>query len=125
MDRTFIGDFHQSRPLGFGHVARDGDVTGNLANIAILGIAIRTILRVDSPVRQAYGEAVGADTLSLRVEAHRHRCTRTEGSEEIIIGTRPRILATNRDRLVRQEQMAPGPYALHQMPAARLTPLNH
>ena len=125
MDRTSIGNFHQSRPLGSGHVARNGDVTGNLVNIAVLGVAIRTILCVDSPVRQAYGEAIGADTLSLGIEAHRHRGTRTEGSEEIIIGAGPRILATNRNRFIRHEQMAPGPYALHQMPAARLTHLNH
>src|ERR1700676_4937973 len=114
MNWTFIGDFHQSRPLGFGHVARDGDVTGNLANIAVLGVAIRTILRVDSPVRQAYGEAIGADTLSLRIEAHRHRGTRTKGSEEIIVRPRTGIVAANGDRFIRRQQMAPGPHTLRE-----------
>jgi hypothetical protein len=52
MDRTSIGNSYQSRPLGSGHGARNRDVSGDLANIAVLGVAIRTILCVNLPVRQ-------------------------------------------------------------------------
>ena len=52
MDRTSIGNSHQSRPLGSGHGARNRDVSGDVANIAVLGVAIRTILCVNLPVRQ-------------------------------------------------------------------------
>ena len=125
MDWTSICNFHQPRSIGIGHVALNRDVTSNLADIAVLGVAIRTILCVDLAVRQVYGEAVDADPLPLRIEAHRHRGTGTEGGEKIVIGAGPGILATNSHRLIRREQVAPGSYALHQMSAARLAHLDH
>jgi len=36
MDRTSIGNFHQPRPLGFGHIARDDDFSSNLTDICDL-----------------------------------------------------------------------------------------
>src|SRR6476646_6993762 len=125
MDRTSIGDFHQFRPGGFGHVAVDRNVTGNLADIVFFGVAIRTVLRVDLAVGQPDGEAFGVDPLALGIEAHRHGCTSTEGGKKIVIGAWPRILTTNRNRLIRHEQMAPGPYALQETPAAGLAHLNN
>jgi hypothetical protein len=56
MDRTAIGDFHQPRPRGFGHIALNDDLTGDLADIAVLGVAIRQssawILRRDSRIEK-------------------------------------------------------------------------
>ncbi len=125
MDRAAIGQFHQPRSRGFGHIALDGDVTGDLADIAVLGIAIRTVLRVDPAVRQPYGEAFGVDSLAIGIEPHRHGCAGAEGSKKIIIRFRSGILTTNRNRLIRHEQMTSGSHALLEAPAARLAYLDH
>jgi hypothetical protein len=65
VDRTPIGDFHQPRPRGFGHVARDGDVSGDLADIAFLGLAIRTVLGVDPVVRKPDGASAMRDAAKM------------------------------------------------------------
>src|ERR1700733_5640071 len=124
MDWASISDFHQPCPRVFWHVALDGDVTGNLTDSAVLGLAIRTVLCVDLAVRQTYGEAVRFDALPLGIEPHRHRGTGTESSEKILIGAGTSILAANDNGLVCHEHMAPGPHALEQMPVARLAHLD-
>src|SRR3984885_6747779 len=124
MDWASISDFHQPCPRVCGHVALDGDVTGNLANSAVLGFAIRTVLCVDLAVRQTYGEALRFDTLPLGIEPHRHRGTGTESGEKILIGAGTSILTANGNRLICHEHMAPGPHALEQMPVARLAHLD-
>ncbi len=68
MDRTSIGDLHQPRACGFGHVALDGDVAGDLADVAFPGIAIRAVLRVDPAVREACGEPFGIDPLAIVID---------------------------------------------------------
>ena len=112
MDWTSIGDLHQPRARGFGHVTLNGDVASNLPNVAFLGLAIRTVLCVDPVVRQAYREAFGIDPLALGIETHCHRCTCTEGGKEIIIGTWSSVVAAHRNWFIRYQLVTPSPNAL-------------
>jgi hypothetical protein len=47
----------------------------------------------------------GVDPLALGIEPYRHRGARAEGSEKIVIRSRSSVLTTDRNRLIRHEQM--------------------
>ncbi len=125
MDRALIGNFHQSRALCFGQVAGNGDVTGDLTDVAVGGFAICTVLGVDPAVRQAHREAFGCNPLALGIKPHRHRRAGTEGGKQIIVRPRSGIIAANRDRLIGCEHMASGPHALCKTPAAGFADLDN
>jgi hypothetical protein len=126
MDRTFSGDFHQARPLVFGHVSLDGDVAGDLADSAV-----RPSFRDPNGSEHgscgapAYREGIDLKLLSLGAKAHRHRRTGTGRGEEIIVRSGPGILSANRDRFVRNQLMTPGAYALRQVTRGLLADLDH
>jgi hypothetical protein len=87
MDRTFSGDFHQARPLVFGHVSLDYDVAGDLADSAVPRSMVRTVLSMDPVVRQPYREGIDLKLLSLGIKAHRHR--RRIAGFPVPLGLRP------------------------------------
>ena len=66
MDRAPIGNSHQPRPVDFGHVARNGDLAGNLTDIAVPGLPVRTVPRMDPAMRQTYGEAVEGAQITIK-----------------------------------------------------------
>src|SRR5579864_8348860 len=116
MDRASIGNLHQPCACGLGYVALDGDVAGYLADVAFLGLAIRTVLRVDPVVRETHGKSFGIDPLALGVESHCHGCTGTECGKKIVIRAWAGIVAANLNRLIRHQLMAPGPRPLQKSP---------
>ena len=68
MHRAAVGDRQQARPLVVRHRALDRDVAGDLANGALLALAIGAVLGVNPVVLEAYGDAPGSDALALGIK---------------------------------------------------------
>jgi hypothetical protein len=65
---ALVGNFHQPCPRGVRYVALNGDVAGDLADVAFPGFAIGTVLRMDLATRQSNREPLGGEPLAVGIE---------------------------------------------------------
>jgi hypothetical protein len=123
MNRTVVGDLHESLPLALRQVADQRNLTVNLVEHAFLGIACCTILSMDSGMAQAHLNTLERPLFSVRVHAKRHAGTSSQCGQKQLVRIRSPVI-TRIGRLIRLEAVLPNSYGLNKARALTTTVLD-
>ncbi len=74
-----MGDFEQTLPLIGSQMSLDGQFALKLVDLAVHGLAILVILRMDFGVFDAYRRGLQIKLLAHGIHVERHRCAAREG----------------------------------------------
>jgi hypothetical protein len=95
MNRTNVGDLQESMPLVVGEITNEGDLCFDSIEHPLLGIALSTILGVDSRVRQAHLHALKRPLFPLGIHSNSHAGARSQGGQEQLIRIGTLIIAAD------------------------------
>ncbi len=81
MNGTHVGDFEQTLPLFGSQISLDGQFALKFVNLAVRGLTILAILRMDFGVFDAYRRRLQIELLAHAIYVQRHRGAAREGGK--------------------------------------------
>ena len=107
MHGTAGGDLQEAAALGPVEIPFQPDFAPDLVEHALFRLAVLTVLGVNPRMVEADLDAIECESFPLRIHAECHRRSRAECGEQVLVGPRSAIGATEGFRFIADEAVRP------------------